>query len=620
MTGVLTEPQLMAAAATDVGEIHSAIGAANAAAAGPTTGLAAAASDEVSAAAAKLFSTYAAEYQAVVRQASAFHAKFAAALAAAGTAYAEAEAANATAVSGLLGKIAAPVESLLGIAPTTTPVSPPVTPVTPVTPVATIGQQIALIMGGSGLPIPTSNPTFVPNIFKNYLSPAFANFTPQELFTPEGLYPFTGTKSLTLNDSVAQGVTILNNVLFGTADGQNGLLINSAGTTDNHVVVFGLSQSADIASLEMNNLAAMGNPLTDQLSFVLTGNQMTPNGGLLSRFPGFPQGTPLQLPSLGITFYGATPDATPYHTTNYTLMYDGYADFPRYPINIISDLNAFIGIETVHGTYPTIDINSLTPQQLILLPGSVDNPAPGGIHAVNTDYYMINTGSGLPLANVIRAIPLVGNPIADLVEPDLTTIVNLGYGNPAYGYSTAPANLQTTFGLWPHEVSNAVIAQDLITGAQQGANAFIHDITGQASSFSLSSLSHSLTSMAGTGEAAAHSLLATLATGNPIDNIIQSLQTAVTNSSNTIANVGAGITSLVGPTVDIGNALVTVMPAYDVNLFLNGIGQAFSGDVITGLVNAIGLPLAADAALITLATGFQLVVILNGVESIVAAV
>ncbi len=50
MPSLLTQPHLIAAAATDVAEINSAIGAANAAAAGPTPGLVAAAQDEVSAA------------------------------------------------------------------------------------------------------------------------------------------------------------------------------------------------------------------------------------------------------------------------------------------------------------------------------------------------------------------------------------------------------------------------------------------------------------------------------------------------------------------------------------------------------------------------------------------
>ena len=49
------------------------------------------------------------------------------------------------------------------------------------------------------------------------------------------------------------------------------------------------------------------------------------------------------------------------------------------------------------------------------------------------------------------------------------------------------------------------------------------------------------------------------------------------------------------------NAIVTVLPAYNYTLFLEGIQQALSGDVVNGLVNAIGRPIAADVGIITVA-------------------
>jgi hypothetical protein len=76
MSYVLTVPEMLATAATDVENIGSAISTASANAAGPTTGLLPAAEDEVSAAIAKLFGAYGQEYQALVTQAAAFHNKF----------------------------------------------------------------------------------------------------------------------------------------------------------------------------------------------------------------------------------------------------------------------------------------------------------------------------------------------------------------------------------------------------------------------------------------------------------------------------------------------------------------------------------------------------------------
>ena len=51
-------------------------------------------------------------------------------------------------------------------------------------------------------------------------------------------------------------------------------------------------------------------------------------------------------------------------------------------------------------------------------PGYYDN---GGV----THYYMFPT-QDLPLLNPVRGLPLVGKPLADLLQPDLTVLVNLG--------------------------------------------------------------------------------------------------------------------------------------------------------------------------------------------------
>jgi hypothetical protein len=534
MTSLLTQPQLVAAAAAEAAEIRSAIGAAKAAAAGPTTGVPAAAADEVSAAAL---------------------------LTSAGNAYKAAEAANVSAISG-----AAPAV-----------VQPPLQ-----------GTTIGSIMGGSGLPI--LPPSYV-NAVLNYVNLNFhvlpANA--QALFTPEGWYPLTGIKDLTIDVSVSRGLQILDSTI------KQQLAANPTGS----VAVLGYSQSAVISSLEMENHANPTlnptPPTANQLGFTLLGDPMNPNGGILARFPGFPNGQPLQLPSLGITFYGATPPNTIYPTNIYTLEYDGLADFPQYPINFISDVNAFAGIVYVHGTYVNFNPSALPPGYAIEhLPTS---PGYTGV----TNYYMITTPNGLPLLDPVRAIPVIGNPIADLLQPDLTTIVNLGYGSPTQGWSTGFANMPTQFGLFPH-VSQEVIASDLITGAHQGAAAFMSDIHAEASGMSLSSLSHSLTPP---------TLTSVLSTGLSPDSIIEVIQGATTNLANEISSTAARAYAILLPTADIVNAVVTVLPAYDVNLFLSGIQQAIDGNLVGGLQYAFVAPIAANAALLTLAGGFELEVLMN---------
>jgi hypothetical protein len=101
---------------------------------------------------------------------------------------------------------------------------------------------------------------------------------------------------------------------------------------------------------------------TDAVSFVLVGNEMTPNGGMLARFPG------LNIPSLGLPFYGGMNANTGYTVINNTLEYDGFADFPQYPIDFLADLNAVTGIVFVHGTYLSVPQAQL--DQAITLPTS----------------------------------------------------------------------------------------------------------------------------------------------------------------------------------------------------------------------------------------------------------
>ncbi len=187
-----------------------------------------------------------------------------------------------------------------------------------------------LVMGPSGVPIPSQ--TYVTNVMKLYVTPnSPAGTQALVVFTPEGLYPITGVKSLPLNTSVDQGGEILSETLAA----QIGL--------GNRATIFGYSQSAIIASLLAENLDP-----SVPVNLVLVGNEMNPNGGFLSRFPN------LTMPSLGIDFYGATPNNT-VPVTNYTLEYDGFADFPKYPLNFLADLNAGLGIVFVHTKYADLN-------------------------------------------------------------------------------------------------------------------------------------------------------------------------------------------------------------------------------------------------------------------------
>ena len=95
MSFVITAPEIVTAAAGNLADTGSTLEEATAAAAGPTTSVAAAAADEVSIAFSQLFGTYRRQFQALSAQAAAFHDEFVGLLNSGAAAYLDIEIANA---------------------------------------------------------------------------------------------------------------------------------------------------------------------------------------------------------------------------------------------------------------------------------------------------------------------------------------------------------------------------------------------------------------------------------------------------------------------------------------------------------------------------------------------
>jgi hypothetical protein len=94
MSFVTAAPEMMVSAASDLAGLGSMIGEANAAAAAPTTGVVAAAEDEVSTAIASVLSNHAQGFQAVSAQAASFHKQFVQLMSGGAAQYLSTEAAN----------------------------------------------------------------------------------------------------------------------------------------------------------------------------------------------------------------------------------------------------------------------------------------------------------------------------------------------------------------------------------------------------------------------------------------------------------------------------------------------------------------------------------------------
>jgi len=359
--------------------------------------------------------------------------------------------------------------------------------------------------------------------------------------------------------------------------------------------VFGYSQSSTLSGFTMQLLEHQG--ITDTTpgapQFLLIADPNNPNGGLFERFNGFETMSghttvdPLNLSSLGISFDGATP-ANDFTTNVYTLEYDGFADFPRYPLNLLSDVNAFLGISELHGTYLNFALDGTGPT-----PSDIATALPLPTEGLTTtDYYMIDTIDGAPVT-----APLVGllpAPLQELLGPDLTYLINLGYGDGTLGYSDTAANVPTPFGLFP-DVSLSTVLSTLGTDTQQGIENLLNGI--DPYSAAVDSATSSATSFS--------SLLSALATdaANPA--------ASFTDFVNALSSATSTLYSTLLPTTDIINSLVTSLPAWETSIFADALS---TGDVL----DALGLPLAGTAAIGTLAVGFEYEIISTAISQAAA--
>jgi len=281
--------------------------------------------------------------------------------------------------------------------------------------VGLIAANDGLIMGGTGDPIPDS--AYLNSVEGLYLSQD-SGYNFSGLDTPEQFCPIVCSASepdLGFGDSVNAGVGDLNPVLVSDLQGGN------------DVAVLGYSQSATVASQEMNDLInnTPANVDLSHLSVTLLGDPNSPIGGILDRFQ-FPDGVgdfslspePQHVPFLDIPLDLATTPTSGIATDIYTGEYDGWGDFPEDPSNIFADINALIGIETVHPYYP--------------------DPTPG----VNLDTAdIINLGSigdanfyDIPAPLPTLAFMYDGGPAGqffyDSFAPYATLFDDWGYGNP----------------------------------------------------------------------------------------------------------------------------------------------------------------------------------------------
>ena len=245
------------------------------------------------------------------------------------------------------------------------------------------------------------------------------------------------------DDSVKQGVAAL----------------PPPGSVQPGTTFFGYSEGANVTTLykrEFNQYYSnpANGPAPSNVSFVLIGNGNRPNGGFLERFNG------LYIPGVELSFDGATPTTTAgangkITTVDIAQQYDGFADFPTNPLNVLADANALAGINLVHLNYQGANVNNAQFQ------------ATYG----DTAYYLIPTYP-LPLLMPLTLIPGVGPIAADMLDPTLRVLVESAYNRQINPGQPTLANIF----YFPNPITfGAALVASVPTGLVIG----IEDITGQ---------------------------------------------------------------------------------------------------------------------------------------------
>ena len=433
------------------------------------------------------------------------------------------------------------------------------------------GETIAYEMGGSTIPV--LPPSWFTNANDVFVQPNYPGAIPNYLGYPAQFYPFSATLGGFHYASESAGQEIMNNALMTQlADGNN-------------VVFYGTSQSATIQTMEMEylmSLPADEQPSPDQLAFVDYGDPDLPNGGLFERFnyPELPGGLlpdgivgNLNLPTIGIVFVGQTPADEPWTNVIYTGEYDGFADWPQYPLNVLADFNALLGTEFVHAD------GSDKPASLIATAMPWE-PSPG--YDGNTTYFIIPT-QDLPLLDVIRGNP-VSDAIADLLQPDLKVLINLGYGPDNVGWSDYPNVFTPATELFP-DVNPVSVFNELIAGGKEGVQDFVTDLNGITPQSIMAPLTSELPTVT-----ADHLDVSTLAT---------ELETLLTLNVNALSAVTSAVTNTAGRTADLLQGIFITLPQNDMNLILAGLGQLADGN-LNGVATGF-----AEAANLTVGLGFS---------------
>jgi len=349
--------------------------------------------------------------------------------------------------------------------------------VTTVTTVVTL-TATALIVPGTGTPNANIVAGYLQNADDYYIAPfnpacssanscALQGIDYPAQFWPIPLAGWGGLNGKKWNVSTGEGIANLNTALQA--------LLPTA-TPEDPVIMMGYSQGGNIVSRYKRMLSGLTEAQKDSLAFVMIGNTNRPNGGLFERLAYLGK-----VPILGATFGLPAPTKTGIKTTDIAFQYDGVADFPLYPLNVLADLNAIFGFWYIHGSY--LAPNAHDPEDLPdgysmeELEAAITDPKNQRTYG-DTTYVTIPTRT-LPLIQPLLDIGhtthtmAIMKPIADLIAPVLRVLIDTGYNRKMNPGIAAPFEIAPL-------LNPVALVVNLIKAAGQGVHDALADITGRA--------------------------------------------------------------------------------------------------------------------------------------------
>jgi len=171
---------------------------------------------------------------------------------------------------------------------------------------------------------------------------------------------------------------------------------------DEQIVLFGHSQGGQVVYTDLRRWAADPDNAPDpaRLSWVSIGNPENKYGGTRAK--------PAEDPNPWL------PDDTVYQGTEVIRQYDGWADWPDDPTNLLAVINATIGKLTIHSFYRQVDLDD--PANVRYTPDLPDG-SPG-----NVTYVWVPTAT-VPLA-------AWAGPLAPTLDNLLRPMIEKGYNRP----------------------------------------------------------------------------------------------------------------------------------------------------------------------------------------------